>query len=121
VLYGDGDVSLEIEAEYQALGSISINTVPEILEREFKGTVRLRAGEWAILAGLDTQSSTTTRNGFPGLSGIPVIRDLLTEVNKTHENSQTLVLLKPHATRTEVAISGPSYYVGTQSGNKVLL
>ena len=121
VLYGDGDVSLEIEAEYQALGSISINTVPEILERQFKGTVRLRAGEWAILAGLDTQSSTTTRNGFPGVSGIPVIRDLLTEVNKTHENSQTLVLLKPHATRTEVAISGPSYYVGTQSGNKVLL
>jgi general secretion pathway protein D len=121
VLHGDGDVSLEIEAEYQALGPTSINTIPEILERQFKGTVRLRAGQWAILAGLDTQSSTSTRNGFPGVSEIPVLRDLVTDLDKSHENSQTLVLVKPRATRAEVAISGPSYYVGSESGNKVLL
>ena len=121
ILYGDGDISLEIEANYQALGTITINTVPEILDREFKGTVRLRAGEWAVLAGLETQSSTLTRTGFPGISGIPVIRDLLSEVNRTHDNSQTLVLLKPHATRAEVVPEGGSYYVGGDTGSKVLL
>jgi general secretion pathway protein D len=121
ILYGDGDISLEIEALYSALGSITINTVPEILQREFKGTVRLRSSQWAVLAGLDTQSSTSTRTGFAGLSQVPVIRDLFSDVNRTHNNSQTLVLLKPRPTRDEVVLEGRSYFVGGQSGNKVLL
>jgi general secretion pathway protein D len=121
ILYGDGDISLDVEAQYTALGSITINTVPEILQREFKGTVRLRSSQWAVLAGLDTQSSTSTRTGFAGLSEIPVVRDLFSDVNQTHNNSQTLVLLKPRPTRDEVVLEGKSYYVGGQSGNKVLL
>jgi general secretion pathway protein D len=120
-LHADGDVSLDVEAQYQALGTLTFNTVPEILDREFKGSVRLHVGQWAVLAGLDTQTSTESHTGLPGLSEVPGLREVLSEVNRSHMNSQTLVLLKPHVLRDNPLIDGPEYYYGSDFGRKVLL
>jgi general secretion pathway protein D len=120
-LHADGDVSLDVEAQYQALGTLTFNTVPEILDREFKGSVRLHVGQWAVLAGLDTQTSTESHTGLPGLTEVPGLREVLSEVNRSHLNSQTLVLLKPHVLRDNPLIDGPEYYYGSDFGRKVLL
>lgn len=120
-LHANGDVSLDVQAQYQALGTLTFNTVPEILDREFKGSVRLHVGQWAVLAGLDTQSSTESHTGLPGLSEIPGLREVLSDVNRSHMNSQTLVLLKPHVLRDNPLTDGPEYYYGSDFGRKVLL
>jgi general secretion pathway protein D len=120
-LHAGGDVSLDVEAQYQALGTLTFNTVPEILDREFKGSVRLHVGQWAVLAGLDTQTSTESHTGLPGLTEVPGLREVLSEVNRSHLNSQTLVLLKPHVLRDNPLIDGPEYYYGSDFGRKVLL
>ncbi len=120
-LHLDGDVSMEITAEYQALGSQTFNTVPEILERQFEGTVRLHTGEAAVLAGLDTQTHSVTRTGIAGLSEIPAIKDLFSEVNRTNQESQTLMLINPHPLRTFPSVQLPFYYFGGERGRKVLL
>ncbi|HJY05508.1 MAG TPA: hypothetical protein VJ323_04280, partial [Bryobacteraceae bacterium] len=120
-LHADGDISLDVEAQYQALGALTFNTVPEILSRQFKGAVRLHAGQWAILAGLDTQSSTDSHTGLPGLAQVPGLREVLSDVNRSHQNSQTLLLLKPHVLRDNPLIDGPEYYYGSDFGRKVLL
>jgi general secretion pathway protein D len=120
-LYGDGDISMDVHAEYQALGGQTFNTVPTILDRQFEGSVRLRAGEWAILAGLDQQSVTVTKNGIAGLSDIPAIGNLFSEINKTQANSQTLMVLKPHALSEVPIVDRNPVYIGGEYGLKVLL
>ncbi len=120
-LHADGDISLDVEAQYQALGALTFNTVPEILSRQFKGAIRLHVGQWAILAGLDTQSSTDSHTGLPGLAQVPGLREVLSDVNRSHQNSQTLLLLKPHVLRDNPLIDGPEYYYGSDFGRKVLL
>ncbi len=76
-LHANGDISLDIEASYKALGTETLNTVPEILQRELKGTVQLGPGQWAVLGGLETQTTTITRNGLAAITDIPVVSTLL--------------------------------------------
>jgi general secretion pathway protein D len=120
-LHADGDVSMEISAEYQALGAQTINTVPEILQRRFEGAVRLHTGESAVLAGLNTQTYSVSRTGIAGISDIPAIKDLLSDVNRSTQNSQTLMLINPHPLRTFPTAELPSYYYGGERGRKVML
>lgn len=120
-LHSDGDITMDIHAEYQALGTLTFNTVPEILNRQFEGTVRLHSDQLAILAGLDTQTSSVSRTGIIGLSQIPAIGDLFSDVNRSHADSRTLLVVKPHPTRDLPYVDVPSYYVGGQTGRKVLL
>jgi general secretion pathway protein D len=120
-LHADGDISMDIHAEYQALGTRTFNTVPEILVRQFEGNVRLHKGDVAILAGLNTQTSSVTRSGLAGLSEIPAVGNLFTDVNRTHANSQTLMVVKPHPIRDLEMPLLPAYDFGGQYGRKVML
>jgi general secretion pathway protein D len=120
-LHADGDISMDIHAEYQALGTRTFNTVPEILERQFEGNVRLHKGDMAVLAGLDTQTSSVTKTGLVGLSQIPKVGDLFTDVNRSHANSQTFLVVKPHPIRDFPVIEQDPYDMGGQYGRKVLL
>lgn len=120
-LHASGDISMLIHAEYQALGSRTFNTVPEILERQFEGNVRLHKGDIAVLAGLETQTSSVTRTGLVGLSEIPKVGDLFTDVNRTHLNSQTVLVVKPRPIRDSPPLEQDPFDVGGQYGRKVLL
>lgn len=120
-LHPDGDVSMDLHAEYQALGSQTFNTVPSILNRQFEGSVRLHEGEWAILAGLNTQSSVRSKTGIAGLSRIPVAGDLFSEINKTQSGSRTLVVVKPHPLSMLPVEDKTPVFIGGEYGRKVLL
>ncbi len=119
---GDGDVSLDVEAAYKALGTLTLNTVPSIAQREFKGTIRLREGEWAILAGMDEQDHTVSRSGIAGLAQIPGINQALSENTRDNKASNTLILIKPSITRLPMASwISPQYFLGPQHGERVLM
>lgn len=119
---GDGDISLDIEADYTALGTQTVNTIPEIAERTFKGSVRLHEGEWAILAGLDEATRSTTRNGLIGLSQIPGLNQILSENTRETQTSDTLILIKPTITRLPMTSwISPQYLLGPIHGDRVLL
>ena len=64
---GDGEIALDLEAEFKSLGSQTFNTIPAISERAFKGSVDIREGQWAIIAGLDSSSTTFSRSGLAGI------------------------------------------------------
>ena len=96
---GDGLITVEVEAKYSSLGSIVLNTVPSINEREFKGDVILREGEFAVLAGLDQQNVTKTRNGLAGINDIPGLNQILSSNYRDNATSQTLILIRPHVIR----------------------
>jgi hypothetical protein len=119
---GEGDVAIDVDAEYNSLGTFTLNTVPSIAQRKFTGNVVLRQGEWAILAGLDQHSISRSRSGLAGLTEIPGLSEVLSETTRDNATSQTLILIKPHVTRLPMSATvSPQYLVGPVSGFKVLL
>jgi general secretion pathway protein D len=119
---GEGDVSLDIEAEFKALGTQTIDTVPSINQRQFKGNVMLREGEWAVLAGIDENTHTTTRNGIPGLAQIRGLNQVLSENTRDDKSENTLLVIKPTITRLPMSsFISPQYFLGPRDGPRVVL
>lgn len=119
---GDGEVNMDIEADYKALGTETLNTVPSISERDFKGTVTLERDEWAVIAGLDQSTNTRSRTGLAGLSSIVGLNQLLSQNNREKTTSETLVVLKPVITRLPMSDSiSPQFLLGPIRGVRVLL
>lgn len=119
---GDGDISIDVEAEVKALGTQTFNTVPSISERQFKGSVSLREGEWAVVAGMDLDTSNITRNGLLGLSQISGLNQVLSENTRDRQTSSTLLILKPRITRLPMSADiSPQFFLGPVRGERVLL
>jgi general secretion pathway protein D len=119
---GSGDISLEVEAQDDALGTQTIDTIPSIAERIFKGNITLREGEWAIIAGLDANTNTKTRSGWPGLSQIPGVDEVLAENTRERSTSKLLLVIKPTITRLPMSDTiSPQYLVGPHGGERVIL
>lgn len=119
---GDEDVAIDVEADFKSLGTQTIDTVPEINEREFKGTVTLREGQLAVLAGMDSSNHNVTRNGLWGLANIPGLNQLLSENTRETQTSRTLVVIKPTITRLPMEqYAGPQYVLGPVRGERVVL
>jgi general secretion pathway protein D len=91
-VHGVDEVSLDVDAEFKLLGAGSVDGIPIVSARKFESKVRVAAGEWAVLGGLMTGSEARTMTGIPVLSSIPLLRENKT----THEDSETLIILKPH-------------------------
>ncbi|MBV8549999.1 MAG: hypothetical protein JOY54_01775 [Acidobacteriaceae bacterium] len=119
---GDGDIGLDVEAELNSLGNQTFNTIPAINDRSFKGTVNMREGQVAIIAGMDSDLTSVTRNGLAGLTQIPGLNQVLAQNTREHQTSQTLILVKPTITRLPMAsYISPQYLLGPQRGARVLL
>jgi general secretion pathway protein D len=91
-VHGMDDVSLDVEAEFKLLGAATFNDIPVIKNRKFQSKVRVVQGEWAVLAGLMTESEGATISGIPGLAAIPVLR----HNDHNRDRGETLIILKPH-------------------------
>ena len=91
-VHGLDSMTLDIEAEFKLLGALSINDIPIIHNRKFQSKVDLANGEWAVLAGLMTESESTTISGIPGVVKIPLLR----HNDHSRDRGETVVLLKPH-------------------------
>jgi general secretion pathway protein D len=90
-IHGTDEVSLDVDAEFKVLGSTQVDGIPVISNTKYASKVRLRGGEWAVLAGLMTTSEARTISGIPGLSLIPLLRSNTV----TKDDGQTLIVLKP--------------------------
>ena len=91
-VHGLEATTLEVEAEFKLLGSQTVDNIPIISNRKFQSKIRLENGEWAVLAGLMSDSDAVTVSGIAGLSVIPVLRNN----NRTRAHGETLIVLKPH-------------------------
>jgi general secretion pathway protein D len=121
-VYGEGEIGLDVEAGYKSLGSITFNTVPSVNEQEIKASVRLKEGEWAVIAGLDADTKTLTRTGIFGLVQLPYLNEVLAENTRTSNNSKTLIVIKPHLSRLPPdPLQSPVFLFGGDNGAKVLL
>ncbi len=95
-IHEDMEVTLDVDAEFKSLGSTSVDGIPIINSQQYQGKVRLKDGEWAVVAGLVTTNDSETPTGIAGLSTLPLIGGLFTHHVREQDRSDTLLVLKPH-------------------------
>lgn len=98
----DNSVSMQLEINLRALAGQSINGVPVIGNREYKGSISLENGEPAVVAGQISRSETRNLSGIPGLSEIPLLNKITSTNTKQTEYDELLVVITPHITRRGV-------------------
>jgi hypothetical protein len=103
------DVGLKLEINLRALSGQSINGVPVIGNREYKGTISLVDGESAVAAGQVTYSETLALSGIPGLGQVPGLNKITTTNSKQTEHNELLVVITPHITNRSGGQSSEVY------------
>ncbi len=94
-VHGAEEVTLEVELEYKVLAGEAINGIPVISNRRFQGVVRVRHGEWAVIAGLVRSQEARTITSLAGLGQLPVFGPLFRQNLRERDAAQTLIVLKP--------------------------
>jgi Flp pilus assembly secretin CpaC len=89
---GNSDISLDLEMQIRSLVGQSINGVPIIANREYKGSITLQDGEPAVVAGAVSHTDISSLNGVPVLGVIPVVDGVSKEV----DDDELLMVITPH-------------------------
>ena len=96
VVHGDGSVSIAIELQVRSLTGQSANGVPVISNREFKGSINLKDGEPAFVAGQISRSDTRSMAGIPGLGLVPLLNQAMVTNTKEEEDDELMIAITPH-------------------------
>jgi hypothetical protein len=100
-------VTLALEMEMRALAGQSINGVPVITNRSYKGSMTLKNGEAAVVAGALSRSEQASLSGVPGFSQIPVLGALTSTRTRQIEDDEFLVVITPYILSAGPDRSGP--------------
>jgi len=95
-IYKNQDVGLRLEMQLRTLLSQSLNGVPVIGNRQYTGSINLRDGEPAVVAGLLSRSEQRSMGGIPGLGAVPGLNQIMTSNNKQVDNDEILIVVTPH-------------------------
>lgn len=101
VISNGGDIELDLEMQLRNLAGQSINGVPVIANRQYKGSINLLNGEPAVVASTVSRSEMLSMTGIPGLGFVPVLNKIMTTNSKTEEDDELLVVITPHIVNME--------------------
>ena len=96
---GDSDVSLALELQVRSLTGAAMNGVPVISNREYKGSIMLRDGEPAVVAGSVSRTEQRSLSGIPGLGEVPGLNRVMATNTKEEDDDELLVVITPHVVR----------------------
>jgi Flp pilus assembly secretin CpaC len=97
-VHGNGDVSMALELQVRSLTGQSANGVPVLSNQEYKGSIRLRDGEPAVVAGEITTNDQRSMSGIPGIAAIPGLNWAATDNTRMKEDDELLIVITPHVT-----------------------
>jgi type II secretory pathway component GspD/PulD (secretin) len=111
VIHSDSAVSLNLQLQLRALGTTSLNGVPVISNREYQGTITLKDGEPAVVAGAVSRTEQRSLSGIPGLGNVPLVNKVTANNSKESDEDELLIVVVPHivsgadATGSEIWLS----------------
>src|SRR5512146_86401 len=94
------DVALNFDMEIRSLGTTSVNGIPIINNREYKGFISAEDGEPIVIAGLITRSEQNNLTGIPLLSRIPGLGSVFSTESKSEDETELLIVVTPHILRS---------------------
>jgi pilus assembly protein CpaC len=96
-----GRVQLKVDAQRTALNASSetsrVAYQIEIGELTANANVVMNLGETLLLSGLSEKTSTSTRDGVPGLQDVPVVQYLFSNKKTNNLQRSALILITPRA------------------------
>jgi general secretion pathway protein D len=95
-VHGVDGITLAVETSYELLTGGNVNGIPIIGNRSFNNQVRLRDGEWAVVAGMTGNTDSKSASGFWGLAQLPLIGNLFKQTSKDKERQHVLIAIRPH-------------------------
>ncbi len=95
-VFSDSSLALSLELSLRTIGTQSVNGVPVISNREYKGSIVLDDGEPAVVAGAVSHTEQMSMNGIPGLGAVPLLNKAMVDNNKTTEDDELLIVITPH-------------------------
>ncbi len=96
VIHGDGSVSLDLELQVRSLTGQSSDGIPVISNREYKGSINLKDGEPAVVAGEVSQTDTLSMSGIPGLGFLPGLNQAMVNNTKQSNSDELMIVITPH-------------------------
>jgi len=96
VVSGNSDIGLQLEIQFRTLTGQSINSVPVISNREYKGSINLMDGEPAVVAGSVSHNEQRNLTGLPGLGAVPGLNQVMTTNSKETDEDELLIVITPH-------------------------
>ncbi|HEY1679071.1 MAG TPA: hypothetical protein VGG04_15250 [Candidatus Sulfotelmatobacter sp.] len=96
VVHGDGTINLNLEMQVRSLTGQADNGVPVISNREYKGSINLKDGEPAFVAGEISRTDTLSMSGIPGLGFIPGLNAAMVNNTKEQDEDELLIAITPH-------------------------
>lgn len=92
----DDMVTLQLTPNFTTPGTQTDPSIPPSLQtREFSSTIRVRNGETVVLGGLDRNTNSTSTEGLPFLSRIPVLKWFFGNNVKSKTKSSLLIYITP--------------------------
>jgi general secretion pathway protein D len=96
IVHGDGSITVQLELQVRSLTGQSDNGVPVISNREYKGSVTLKDGEPAFIAGEISKTDTLSMSGIPGLGAIPGLNQAMVNNTKNEQDDELMIAITPH-------------------------
>ena len=110
-IHGNSDVGLELEMQLRSLGTQSLNGVPVINNREFKGAMTLKDGEPAFVASAVTRSEQRSLSGIPGFGDIPLLNKISATNTLQRDEDELLIVITPHVLATGGSEAGAEIWL----------
>ena len=95
-IHRNADVGLQLELQLRSLGTQTVNGIPVISNREYKGSITLKDGEPAIVAGSVSNTELRSLTGIPGLGSVPGLNRIMTNNTKEDDQDELLIIITPH-------------------------
>jgi general secretion pathway protein D len=95
-IHRNSDVGLQLELQLRSLGSQTSNGIPAINNREYKGSITLKDGEPAVVAGSINNTELRSLTGIPGLGNVPGLNQIMSNNTKEEDEDEILIVITPH-------------------------
>ncbi len=96
LIHAGGDVSLQLKLEVRSLTGQSSDGVPVISNREYEGSISLKDGEPACVAGEISKSDSIAMSGIPGFGAFPGLNNVMVNNTKSEESDELMIVITPH-------------------------
>jgi type II secretory pathway component GspD/PulD (secretin) len=106
--HSDGDVTLVLDLAIQGLGTLQLNSIPDITSRTYKGTITVEDGSPSVIMGSVTDQEIRSVQGLPLLENVPGVNNFLSTKSKEHTHNELLIVVTPHLVRKPFHDKGSS-------------
>ena len=113
-VHGTSDVSLELELEVRSLGGTSLNGVPVLNNRQFKGAISLKDGEPAVVASSISRTEQRSLSGIPGFGEIPLLNKITASNTLEDDSDELLLVITPHIVSASPTSYGPEIWLSAR-------